>query len=87
MVVCGIYKGWEGKVLQVYCWKWVIYVECIICEKVNGEFYFVVQFFGWQLEVEYGFFGCVYLILQQFSLDVLWVCCMRSGVKVFGWWG
>ncbi|XP_058076392.1 large ribosomal subunit protein uL24z-like [Magnolia sinica] len=36
-VVSGTYKGCEGKVVQVYCRKWVIHVECIRREKVNGS--------------------------------------------------
>jgi hypothetical protein len=31
-------KGREGKVTQVYRKKWVIHVERITREKVNGEF-------------------------------------------------
>lgn len=37
MVVRGTYKGREGKVVQVYRRKWVIHVERITREKVNGE--------------------------------------------------
>jgi large subunit ribosomal protein L26e len=36
MVVRGTYKGREGKVVQVYRKKWVIHVERITREKVNG---------------------------------------------------
>ena len=36
-VVRGNYKGREGKVVQVYRKKWVIHVERITREKVNGE--------------------------------------------------
>ncbi|KAG0629730.1 hypothetical protein M758_1G125500 [Ceratodon purpureus] len=36
MVVRGTYKGREGKVVQVYRRKWVIHVERITREKVNG---------------------------------------------------
>ena len=36
-VVRGTYKGREGKVVQVYRKKWVIHVERITREKVNGE--------------------------------------------------
>lgn len=42
MVVRGTYKGREGKVSQVYRRKWVIHVERITREKVNGEPYSVV---------------------------------------------
>ncbi len=35
-VVRGPYKGREGKVVQVYRRKWVIHVERITREKVNG---------------------------------------------------
>ena len=35
-VVRGNYKGREGKVVQVYRKKWVIHVERITREKVNG---------------------------------------------------
>ena len=37
MVVRGTFKGREGKVVQVYRRKWVIHVERITREKVNGE--------------------------------------------------
>ncbi|KAI3500158.1 hypothetical protein L1887_35975 [Cichorium endivia] len=36
-VVRGTYKGREGKVVQVYRRKWVIHVERITREKVNGQ--------------------------------------------------
>ena len=36
-MVRGNYKGREGKVVQVYRKKWVIHVERITREKVNGE--------------------------------------------------
>ena len=36
-VVRGNYKGREGKVVQVYRKKWVIHIERITREKVNGE--------------------------------------------------
>lgn len=35
-VVRGTYKGREGKVVTVYRKKWVIHVERITREKVNG---------------------------------------------------
>merc|ERR1711924_465571 len=35
-VVRGTYKGREGKVVQVYCKKWVIHVERITREKASG---------------------------------------------------
>lgn len=38
-VVRGTYKGREGKVVQVYRRKWVIHVERITREKVNGMFF------------------------------------------------
>lgn len=36
-VVRGTYKGREGKVVQVYRRKWVIHIERITREKVNGQ--------------------------------------------------
>uniref|UniRef100_A0A0D9XP44 KOW domain-containing protein n=1 Tax=Leersia perrieri TaxID=77586 RepID=A0A0D9XP44_9ORYZ len=36
-VVRGSYKGREGKVVQVYRRRWVIHVERITREKVNGS--------------------------------------------------
>ena len=36
-VVRGTYKGREGKVVAVYRKKWVIHIERITREKVNGE--------------------------------------------------
>ncbi|XP_068656608.1 large ribosomal subunit protein uL24y [Aristolochia californica] len=36
-VVRGTFKGREGKVVQVYRKKWVIHVERITREKVNGS--------------------------------------------------
>ncbi|XP_074559396.1 large ribosomal subunit protein uL24z-like [Curcuma longa] len=36
-VVRGTYKGREGKIVQVYRRKWVIHVERITREKVNGS--------------------------------------------------
>ncbi|KAK9826343.1 hypothetical protein WJX74_010853 [Apatococcus lobatus] len=35
-VVRGTYKGREGKVVQVYRKKWIIHIERITREKVNG---------------------------------------------------
>lgn len=35
-IVRGIYKGREGKVVQVYRKKWVIHVERVTREKVTG---------------------------------------------------
>ncbi|VVB18190.1 unnamed protein product [Arabis nemorensis] len=35
-VVRGTFKGREGKVMQVYRRKWVIHIERITREKVNG---------------------------------------------------
>ena len=35
-VVRGSFKGREGKVVQVYRKKWVIHIERITREKVNG---------------------------------------------------
>jgi hypothetical protein len=37
-VVRGTFKGREGKVVTVYRRKWVIHVERITREKVNGKF-------------------------------------------------
>ncbi|CAO3673364.1 unnamed protein product [Rhizopus microsporus] len=36
MVVRGTYKGREGKVVQVYRKKWVIHIDRVTREKVNG---------------------------------------------------
>ncbi|GMP23533.1 hypothetical protein CsSME_00001085 [Camellia sinensis var. sinensis] len=36
-VVRGTFKGREGKVVQVYRKKWVIHIEHITGEKVNGS--------------------------------------------------
>lgn len=38
MVVRGSLKGREGKVVQVYRKKWVIHIERVNREKVNGKF-------------------------------------------------
>ncbi|ORY00529.1 ribosomal protein L24 [Basidiobolus meristosporus CBS 931.73] len=35
-VVRGTYKGREGKIVQVYRKKWVIHIERLTREKVNG---------------------------------------------------
>lgn len=43
-VVRGTYKGREGKVVQVYRRKWVIHVERITREKVNGIFTDLFEF-------------------------------------------
>ena len=37
VVVRGTYKGREGKVVQVYRRKWIIHIERIQKEKVNGQ--------------------------------------------------
>lgn len=36
MVVRGTFKGREGKVVQVYRKKWVIHIERVTRDKVNG---------------------------------------------------
>lgn len=36
-VVRGTFKGREGKVVQVYRKKWVIHIERVTREKVNGS--------------------------------------------------
>ncbi|WJX26642.1 60S ribosomal protein L26B [Trifolium repens] len=36
-VVRGTFKGREGKIVQVYRKKWVIHIERITREKVNGQ--------------------------------------------------
>ncbi|KAI8384986.1 translation protein SH3-like domain-containing protein [Radiomyces spectabilis] len=36
MIVRGTYKGREGKVVQVYRKKWVIHIDRVTREKVNG---------------------------------------------------
>ena len=40
LVTRGTFKGREGKVVQVYRKKWVIHVERITREKVNGKQFF-----------------------------------------------
>ncbi|KAI8991515.1 translation protein SH3-like domain-containing protein [Mycotypha africana] len=35
-IVRGTYKGREGKITQVYRKKWVIHVDRVVREKVNG---------------------------------------------------
>ena len=40
-VVRGTYKGREGKVVSVYRRKWVIHIERVQREKVNGASVFV----------------------------------------------
>ena len=40
LVTRGTFKGREGKVVQVYRKKWVIHVERITREKVNGKPFF-----------------------------------------------
>ena len=37
MVVRGSHKGREGKVTQVYRKKWVIHVERVTRDKINGS--------------------------------------------------
>ena len=49
MVVRGTFKGREGKVVQVYRRKWVIYVERITCEEVNVELLFGLDLY-WKVE-------------------------------------
>ncbi|KAI7861831.1 translation protein SH3-like domain-containing protein [Spinellus fusiger] len=36
LVVRGTYKGREGKIVQVYRKKWVIHIDRVTREKVNG---------------------------------------------------
>jgi ribosomal protein uL24 len=36
-IVRGTYKGREGKVVQVYRKKWVIHIERVTRDKVNGK--------------------------------------------------
>jgi large subunit ribosomal protein L26e len=43
MVTRGTFKGREGKVVEVYRRKWVIHVERINREKVNGRRVFKVR--------------------------------------------
>ncbi|KAL5564011.1 hypothetical protein UlMin_033758 [Ulmus minor] len=33
-VARGTYKVCQGKLIQVYCWKWVTHIERTTCEKV-----------------------------------------------------
>ena len=37
-IVRGTFKGKEGKVVQVYRKKWVIHVDKVTRDKVNGAF-------------------------------------------------
>jgi large subunit ribosomal protein L26e len=37
MIVRGTYKGREGKVLQVYRSKYVVHIEKVSRQKVNGQ--------------------------------------------------
>jgi len=37
-IVRGTYKGREGKVTTVYRLKWIIHVERVVKEKINGNF-------------------------------------------------
>lgn len=46
MVVRGSLKGREGKVVQVYRKKWVIHIERVNREKVNGKEYWHIDFIG-----------------------------------------
>lgn len=41
IVTRGTYKGREGKVVQVYRRRWVIYIERLQREKINGQSVFV----------------------------------------------
>lgn len=36
MVVRGTYKNSEGRIVEVYRKKWVIHIDCVSLEKVNG---------------------------------------------------
>jgi large subunit ribosomal protein L26e len=36
MVVRGNYKGREGKITQVYRRKWVVHIERLTRDKING---------------------------------------------------
>ncbi|KMT15097.1 hypothetical protein BVRB_3g062180 [Beta vulgaris subsp. vulgaris] len=36
LVVCGNYAGREGKIVQCYRKKWVIYIEQVTRNKING---------------------------------------------------
>ena len=51
MVVRGTFKGREGKVVQVYRRKWVIHVERITREKVNGTYSARGKYFSDHLNV------------------------------------
>lgn len=35
--ICGTFKGHEGNMVLVYCRKWVIHIDRITREKVNGS--------------------------------------------------
>jgi large subunit ribosomal protein L26e len=38
-IVRGAWKGREGKVTQVYRRRWVIYIDKVNRDKVNGTFF------------------------------------------------
>lgn len=40
-IVRGTHKGREGKIVQVYRKKWVIHIERVTRDKVNGVYLFV----------------------------------------------
>jgi len=44
-VVRGTFKGKEGKVVQVYRKKWVIHIDKVVRDKVNGTIYDFRLFF------------------------------------------
>jgi hypothetical protein len=71
-VVRGTYKGREGKVVQVYRKKWVIHVERITREKVNGESSLLP--FG---SVEVGWRHLLWWAALLLLLGML--CCCRQG--------
>ena len=45
-VVRGTFKGREGKIVQVYRRKWVIHIERITREKVNGKYIVSTPYVG-----------------------------------------
>jgi ribosomal protein uL24 len=44
MVVRGSHKGREGKIVQVYRRKWVIHIERVTRDKINGNYTFSILF-------------------------------------------
>lgn len=72
-VVRGTYKGREGKVVQVYRKKWVIHIERITREKVNGEPSCRPVFLAANAALLYCFAaGCCCVALLLLGAAVMW---------------